>query len=278
MKKLPITAIILTLNEEINLPHCLKSIFGHVDEIIIVDNGSTDKTFEIAEKYGAKIVKHEDYQNQAQQFNWTLKTQEIKNPWIFRLDADEWVTEELWKELEEKLDKTPEDVSGYFIKRRVYFMGKWIKYGGYYPTWLLRLFRKDKAEYEKREMDEHIVLLEGRALNLKNDFADENHKSLEEWTAKHNNFSTREARAMLEEKKKENLGGQAGRKRKIKTGFYAKLPLFCRACLYFSYRYFIRLGFLDGRKGLIFHFLQGFWYRFLVDAKIYEKKMKNRSN
>jgi glycosyltransferase involved in cell wall biosynthesis len=279
--KLPISVIILTYNEEINLPHCLESIKDHVSEIIVVDCGSNDKTLEIAEKYGARTVEHKDYKNQAQQFNWALDNVGINNPWIFRLDADEWVTKELWRELEEKLENTPEKITGYFVKRRVYFMGKWIKHGGYYPTWILRLFQKGKGRYEEREMDEHIVLSEGKTGKLKNDFADENHKSLKEWTAKHNDFSTREAREELKAKyesqsaNRKSLGGQAGRKRALKTGFYMRLPLFCRTLAYFLYRYIIRLGFLDGRKGLIFHFLQGFWYRFLIDAKILESKKRN---
>jgi hypothetical protein len=161
-------------------------------------------------------------------------------------------------------------------------MGKWIRHGGYYPTWILRLFKKGRAKSEERAMDEHIVLLEGKSARLKNDFIDEMRKSLEWWTAKHNNYSTREAeeRMKIEERKpgvsESKLEGQAKRKRAIKNNFYLKLPLFFRAFLYFIYRYFIRLGFLDGKEGLIFHFLQGFWHQFLIDAKIYEKR-KNRA-
>lgn len=273
MKKLPITVLMVTYKEEVHISHCLESVVGNVDEVVIVDNGSTDKTVEIAKGFGAKVVEvsHDMYKNQAQMFNWSLDNVEVKNDWIFRLDADEWVTENLWEELREKLGETPEDVSGYFIKRRAYFMGRWMKHGGYYPTWILRLFRKGKARYVgEREMDEHLTVLEGKTARLENDFADENRKSLEEWTDKHNDYSTREARATLEEKKK-GLKSRAG----ANAGIYSKLPLFCRAFGYFIYRYFFRLGFLDGKKGLIYHFLQGFWYRFLVDAKIYEQKIKN---
>jgi glycosyltransferase involved in cell wall biosynthesis len=274
MNKLPITVIILSFNEELNLPQCLENVTPHVDEVIVVDSGSTDKTKEIAENFGAKLITHLDYKNQAQQFNWALENVEIKNDWIFRLDSDEWVTEELWNELEKKLKDLPEEITGCYIKRRVYFMGKWIKHGGYYPTWFLRIFRKGKAKYENREMDEHAVLIEGKSIKLKNDFADENHKSLFEWTAKHNDFSTREIKARENENKNINLEGQANRKRNIKIGFYSKLPLFCRAFAYYFYRYIIRLGFLDGKEGLIFHTLQGFWHQFLIDAKIYESRYK----
>jgi len=274
MKKLPITAIILTYNEELNLPQCLKNIEPHVDEIIVVDSYSTDKTKEIAKKHDATVVDHE-FKNQAQQFNWAIDNLEINNEWIFRLDADEWVTDELWDELEEKLEKTPENITGYTMKRRVYFMNRWIKHGGYYPAWFLRLFRKGKARYEERAMDEHAYLTEGKSKKLKNDFVDQNHKPLKEWISKHNNFSTREVKAR-EKEARQNIKGQAKRKRKLKTHFYSKLPLFCRAFAYFIYRYIFRLGFLDGKEGLIFHTLQGFWHQFLIDAKIYEKRKNDQ--
>jgi len=243
-------------------------------EIFVVDSFSIDKTLEIAGQYGAKVVQHL-FENQAQQFNWAIDNLDIKNEWILRLDADEYLTEELKEEIKKEISSSTE-VNGYFIKRRVYFMGRWMKHGGYYPTWLLRLFRKGKACSEQREMDEHIILLEGSAEKLKNDFIDDNKKNLESWIAKHNDFSTREARERL---KSEFVGieGQAGRKRWIKQNLYLRLPLFLRAFLYFIYRYFFRFGFLDGKEGLIFHFLQGYWHQFLTDAKEYEamKKIKH---
>jgi len=283
--KISISVIILTYNEELNLENCLKNIADWVNEIIIVDSFSSDKTLEIAKKYTSKIVKH-SFVNQAEQFNWALDNLEIKNDWILRLDADEHLTEELKKEISQTLinaDKKLIDadnisinqqnqhesacaVNGYYIKRRVYFMGRFIKHGGYYPAWILRLFKKGEARSEEREMDEHIILLAGQAGKLNNDFIDDNKQSLNRWIEKHNSYSLREAEAAI----KENYGGKKNR------AFYYKLPLFCRAFLYFVYRYFFRLGFLDGKEGLIFHFLQGFWYRFLVDAKIHEiKKAKS---
>ena len=282
--KLSISIIILTYNEEIHIERLLKNITDWCDEVFIVDFFSTDKTLEIAKKYGCKIFQHK-FENQAQQFNWALDNIKIKNDWILRLDADEYLTETLKEEISFSLNPlTPRftglrfrlgfgekeissfmEVNGYFIKRRVYFMGRWIKYGGYYPTWILRLFKKGKARSEQREMDEHIVLLEGKAEKLKNDFVDDNKKNLEWWTDKHNNYSSRETA--------DALSGDYGIGKKK---FYYRLPLFCRAFLYFIYRYFFRLGFLDGKEGLIFHFLQGFWYRFLIDAKIYEQRNKGK--
>ena len=285
--KLPISVIILTYNEELNIGNCLKSVADWANEIIIVDSFSADKTLEIAKKHTNKIAQR-TFVNQAEQFNWALDNLEIKNEWILRLDADEYLTEELKSEISEifnirtsdVLNVPKLDINGFYIKRQVYFMGRWIRHGGYYPAWFLRLFRKGKARSEESKMDEHLVLLEGKAERLKNDFIDDNKKNLSWFIQKHNNYASREADGILRTSDVLNIGtsnvqklsGQVAKKRWLKDNFYYRLPLFCRAYLYFCYRYFIRLGFLDGKEGLIFHFLQGFWYRFLVDAKIYESK------
>ncbi len=274
--KTSVSVIILTYNEELNIKNCLKNVVDWAAEVFIVDSYSTDKTLEIAKKYSCKIFQH-PFENQARQFNWALENLEIKNEWILRLDADEYLTEELKGEITEKLKNTADAITGFYMKRRVYFMGKWIKHGGYYPTWILRLFRHGKGMSEEREMDEHIILSEGKAERLKNDFVDDNEKDLESWISKHNDFSTREARERLKGESVE-VGGQAGRKRWLKQNLYLRLPLFFRSFLYFIYRYFFRLGFLDGKEGLIFHFLQGFWHQFLIDAKIYESKRKHPDN
>jgi glycosyltransferase involved in cell wall biosynthesis len=265
--KLPISVIILTYNEELNVENCLKSVADWANEIIVVDCFSTDKTKEIAKKYTIKIAEH-TFINQAQQFNWALDNLEIKNDWILRLDADEYITEELKKEISEILAGIPSEVSGFYIKRRVYFMNRWIKHGGYYPLWFLRFFKKGKARSEEREMDEHLVLTEGKSGNLKNDFIDNNRKNLTWWTEKHNKYATREANDVVK--------GNYGIKKKV---FYYRLPPFFRVFCYFIYRYFFQLGFLDGKEGLIFHTLHAFWYRFLIDAKIYEqrKNLEDRS-
>jgi glycosyltransferase involved in cell wall biosynthesis len=247
-------------------------------EVIVVDSGSTDGTVAAAKKYGAKVVVHE-FVNQAQQFNWALDSVPIVGDWILRLDADEYVLPELRDEIAEAIAAASPEMSGFEMKRRMYFWGRWIRHGGYYPTWLLRLFRAGKGYSELRAMDEHIVVTEGRVDRLEHDFVDENRKGLSFWVDKHNRYATREAEEVLSRilhpaSHVERLEGQAGRKRKIKMSFYYRLPLFLRAFLYFIYRYIFRLGFLDGVKGLVFHFLQGFWYRFLVDAKIYEARYR----
>lgn len=259
--------IILARDEELNLPRCLESIKSLGAKVWVVLNNTDDRTPEIARAAGAEIVPHEDYVNQATQFNWALDNLPLKGEWVLRLDADEWLTPELVDEIKEKLDSVSSEVSGFYLKRRVYFMGCWIRYGGYYPTWILRLFRRGRARSEEREMDEHIMLSEGRAERLKNDFADENRKPLSAWIAKHRDYAAREARAALR--------GHISNTRKFKKSFYYSLPPLVRPVLFFLYRYFLQLGFLDGIAGLKFHFLQGLWYRWLVDVNIINLRWQN---
>ena len=284
MRKLDLSVIILTYNEEIHIERCLKSIYGWVNDIFIVDSYSTDKTLEIASRYTNHIYQHE-FVNHANQFNWALENLPIKTEWIMRLDADEYVTDELRDELLEKLEKFPDEIVGLYVKRRVYFMGRWIKHGAYYPIWLLRIWRKGKGYCEQRWMDEHIKITEGKCAFLENDIVDYSLKPLHWWINKHNSYATREAIDLLnykywfmkyDEIKPKFFGTQEERKRWLKMK-YSRMPLFVRPFLYFLYRYFFKLGLLDGNEGLIWHFLQGFWYRFLVDAKIYEIERKAKA-
>lgn len=256
-----LAVIILTYNEEKNIEKCLKSIADLANEVFLVDSFSSDRSVEIAQKYGATVVSHE-FVNQADQFNWALDNLDIKSDWILKLDADEELTPRLREEIKSVLPNTSSAVSGYYIKRRVYFMHQWIRHGGYYPIWFLRLWRKGKGRSEIRSMDEHIILSDGKAEKLRNDFIDDNKKGIKDWIQKHKNYALREA----QEVRAGNLG--EGGKRKL----YYSLPPFLRVLLYFIYRYFIKFGFLDGIRGSIFHILHGLWYRFLVDWNIIRSK------
>ena len=276
-KKQDLSVIILTYNEQKHIERCIKSLLPIAKNIFIVDSYSTDKTVEIAKLLGAKVYQNK-WVNYATQFQWGLDNCPIETEWVMRMDADEYVLPELAEEISAKMSMLSDDISGVYIKRRVYFMGKWIKYGGYYPTWLLRIWRYDKGRIEQRWMDEHIKLTSGKKVQFQNDIVDENKNNLTWWTTKHNNYATREAIDILnilynftsyDEIVPNIFGTQEQKKRWLKIR-YASLPLFIRPVLYFHWRYFLKLGFLDGKQGLIWHFLQGFWYRFLVDAKIYE--------
>jgi glycosyltransferase involved in cell wall biosynthesis len=277
-----LSVIILTHNEEENLLQCLASLRGIDADIFIIDSGSTDKTVELAQKQGCHVLFH-PWENYAKQLNWALQNIPICTPWLMRLDADERLTPELVEELKQTLQQSPEDVTGYQVKRRVVFMGRWIRYGGYYPTWLLRIWKSGLGTCEQRWMDEHIVLSEGKVANLEHDIIDENNKGLSFWIEKHNRYADREVQDLLAIISEQNDSllistqhSQAKTRRWVKKNLYSRSPLFIRAFLYFLMRYLFGLGFIDGREGLIFHFLQGFWYRFLVDAKLYEIRLKEK--
>lgn len=273
-----LTVIILTLNEEIHIKRCIESVKDTAEDIFIVDSFSTDKTIEIAESLGVKVYQNKWVNNHAKQFNWALNNLPIKTKWILRLDADEYLTPELQKEIKEKFPYLTEDISGIIIPLRRVFLNREIKRGTG-KIKLLRMFKHIKAICEQRWMDEHIVLLEGKSVEFENDFVDHNLNNLSWWTVKHNGYAIREAIDLLDielgliENKNTNfkLSPQAESKRKKKYK-YAKQPLFLRSFLYFLYRYFFKLGFLEGKEGFLWHFLQGWWYRTLVDAKIFEIK------
>ena len=272
-----LSVIILTNNESKHIGRCIKSLLLITDKIFIVDSYSTDNTVEIAEGLGAVVVQNK-WISYAFQFNYGIQHNPHQTQWLMRMDADEYITPELAEELKTSLALTPENVSGLYVKRRVVFMDQWINHGGYYPIWLLRIWRRGLGVCEELWMDEHIKLNSGTTAQLQNDIVDHNLNNLTWWTQKHNHYAIREVIDLLNIKynfgNKETVtpnfwGSQEQRTRYLKIK-YANLPLFTRPFMYFLFRFVIKGGFLDGKKGLIWHFLQGFWYRFLVDAKIYE--------
>lgn len=279
---LDLSVIILTYNEEIHIARCLDNVKSIAKHVFIVDSLSTDKTCENAGERGALVYQNKWPGNQAAQFNWALDNLPIETKWVLRLDADEYLTEELLEELRQNLENVSDDVTGVVLKRRHVFLGKWIKRGTY-PVKLLRIFQYKKAVCEQRLMDEHIQLLEGRSIEFNFDFVDDNQNDLGWWTVKHNNYAIREAIDLLDLEynlfPREQVGflaEQAAEKRAKKIS-YAKKPLFVRSFAYFVYRYFFKLGFTEGKEGFLWHFLQGWWYRTLVDAKVFEIK-KNCGN
>ena len=245
-----LSILILTKNEAVNLPTCLASLLSLEADVYIVDSGSTDETVEISNSFGCQFVSH-PFVNHAEQINWALENLPIRTPWIFRLDADEHITRELARDLPDILAAAPDIVSGFQVKRRVFFMGKWIRHGGYYPTWLLRIWRTGLGTCEQRWMDEHIVLSNGEVANLKHDIIDENKKGLAFWIDKHNCYADREVQDILaaqSSSQSDLLQGsqfsQAKQRRWVKKVVYARFPLFARAFAYWLLRYICGLGFL----------------------------------
>ena len=271
-----LTVLILTRNEEKNIKKCIHEVKDIAKRIVIVDSGSTDKTVEIAAELGAEILTNE-WKNYSSQYNWGISHANIKTKWIFRLDADEFLTQAARNEIE-ILCKEHEhtDVNGFVVRFTVNFLGKELKHGGIYPFRKLLIYKSDKGVMEERNMDEHIVLKEGRSIELKNDCIHQDFKDLTAWIDKHNKYSNREVLDYFASLENDSLNDyhklnrKARFKRFVKFGIYYKLPLGMRAFIYYCYRYYFRLGFLDGKEGKIFAFLQAYWYRFLVDAKIYE--------
>jgi len=187
-----LSVIILTYNEEKHIARCINSLKPIAKNIFIVDSFSSDKTVEIAKSLGAKVYQNE-WKNHAVQFQWGLDNCPIDTTWVMKMDADEYILPELAKEINEKLPALNKDITGIYIKRRVYFMDRWIKHGSYYPIWLLRIWRYEYGRMEQRWMDEHIKLSEGNTINFKYDLVDENLNNLTWWINKHNGYASREA-------------------------------------------------------------------------------------
>ncbi len=280
-----ITTIILTYNEEKHIERCIKNAFQFSEKVIIIDSFSTDHTVDLAKSFGAEVHQHA-FVNHAQQFNWGLQNINITTDWVFRLDADEYLSPELIQEINTEVPKMDANISGLVMERKMVFLGKVINKGN--VKWnMLRLFRTGKGKCEERWMDEHIVLFEGQSKMLQNAFYDDNLNPLGWWIDKHNAYSIREAVDLLNLKyhflpeKKEHLSAAMSKdanEKRLKKEKYNNMPLFWRSFLYFVYRYFFKLGFTEGKEGFLWHFLQGWWYRTLVDAKIYEIEKATNGN
>lgn len=274
-----LAVVILAFNEAAHIERAVRSLRALDATAFVIDSFSTDGTPELARAAGATVVQHR-FVNYAQQYQWGLDNLPIESGWVMRLDADETLTPELVEEIRRRLPTLPPDVTGVNLKRRHVFLGRWIRHGGRYPLVLLRIWRRGCARIEQRWMDEHMVLLHGRSVTFAHDFSDENVNDITYFTDKHNKYATREAIDVLSTRYGLGVADdaiftaeasvQATRKRMVKERLYNHLPLWCGPLGYFVLRYLFQLGFLDGTQGLVYHFLQGFWYRFLVAAKVWE--------
>lgn len=273
---LNISAIILTYNEEIHIERCINNVSRIAKEIFIIDSYSTDNTIEIAKSLGARVYQNKWEKSYSKQFNWALKNCDISTKWILRIDADEYLTDELINELYAKFEKIPDSVSGIEIPLKRIFMGHEIKRGIKKST-QVRFFKYGKAECEQRCMDEHIII-QGGVTEFHGAWVDNNLSTIGQWITKHNGYAERETidllinnYAVIDKCSDMHLTKKAAIQRKNKLN-YSRMPLFWRAFFYFCFRYIVKGGFLDGKEGFLWHFLQGWWYRTLVDAKILEIK------
>ena len=276
-----ITAVVIAFNEEIHIRRCLERLKPAVDRIVVVDSYSTDGTDEIAREMGADVL-HNRFVNHAAQFQWGVDNAGIAEGWILRIDADEYLEPALVAEIRERVEALPPEVTAVEMRRKAFFQGKWIRWGGYYPIVLTRLWRVGAARIEQRWMDEHIVVEHGQTLLFRRgDLVDDNLKDIGWWTEKHNGYTTRQMVEFISLEYPELTGARAPEgelnraarlKRFLRNGLYARAPLYLRALLYFLQRYFLRLGFLDGRAGFVFHTLQGYWNFLLMDVKIGEAR------
>lgn len=269
-----VSVIILTKDEKLHIGRCLERLRDlNPRQFFVVDSFSTDETKSIVEYFNSTFqrqletpaidfVEHEWPGNQAAQFQWALDNLPIEAKWILRIDADEYLTDELIAEIKERLPQIEDDVDGVILKRRHvvgWLDNRWIK-RGMYPTRILRLFRRGRGDSDLKIMDEHIVV-EGRVVEFDNDFVDHSLISFADWQTKHRGYAKREARSYLS-------GERSTGEKAAKKDAYYKLPRYFRAIVYFCIRYFLKLGFLDGVAGWRWHFWQGLWYRWIVDREI----------
>jgi len=272
--------IILAFDEEKNIAQALGSVCGWAREVFLLDSFSADETVAIAGNYPCQVFqKH--FENYALQRNWALDNLPIRSEWIFFLDADEWVPEDLRDEISSAIASVPHE-DGFYIKRRFVWMGRWIR-RGYYPTWLLRLFRRGKGRCEDRQVNEHI-LVAGPCGRLNRDFIHEDRKPIETWLEKHIHFAHREAEERFGVRTNDAYlcprltGSPSERRRWLQHSIYSRLPGFIRPWLRFIYIYILRGGFLDGREAFIYHFLHALWYSTLIDLKCLELRQQGRDN
>ena len=281
-KRIPVSVLIPAKNEELNLPACLESV-ARADEIFIVDSQSEDRSIDIAESYGAKVVQFHFNGRWPKKKNWSLENLPFRNDWVLIVDCDERITPELWDEIAMAIENPEYD--GYYLNRKVFFLGKWIRYGGKYPDWNLRLFKHKLGRYENlqtedipntgdNEVHEHVIL-QGQVGYLKEDMLHIDFRDIYQWLARHNRYSNWEARVYYnllsgEDDSttiKANLFGDAVQRKRFLKKIWVRLPF--KPLLRFILFYFIRLGFLDGIPGYIYARLLS-QYEYQIGVKLYE--------
>ena len=274
-----LSIIILTYNSELSLAETLRSVVSLSDDIHVVDSFSADRSVEIARSYGVTVAIHA-FESYGLQRNWAISSLPFKYQWQLHLDADERITPELLQEIMNL--EEPSDVSGFYIPRLMWFLGRPIRHGGMFPQWHMRLFRSGYGECEARKYDQHFYVKAGQTQKLKGFMIDDVRMPITEWTLRHNRWSDAEVQEQVCTDSTGRIEGKAFgnpvEKKRFLRGLYNHCPLFLRPFVLFFYRYIIRFGFLDGTEGFVFYVLQTFWFRFLIDAKLFEQKLAGSSS
>jgi glycosyltransferase involved in cell wall biosynthesis len=273
------SVVILAFNSAETLPATLERALSVSDDVFVVDSFSTDDTAQIACRMGAKVYRH-NFENYGSQRNWAIDSLPIRYPWQLHLDADEWMDDLLVQSIR-NLPEAPSQ-AGFLVPRYLKFLGRVLKHGAMSPTWHLRLFQTGVGRCEHRKYDQHFYLLSGVTARLPGHMIDDVRMSLSEWTARHNRWADSEVAELTASESSETIQrkalGNAIEQKRYWRAKYNNLPLFVRPVALFIYRYFIRLGCLDGKEGLIFWVLQTFWFRFLIDSKLFEKRLSHTSH
>lgn len=269
------SVLILTLNEEVNLPNCLASLTW-CDDVVVLDSYSTDGTEAIAKNWGVRFVQRE-FDDYASQRNYGLTRIKYGNAWVFMVDADEVVPPELAQEIQTTVNTCSDAMCLYRIRRKDYFVGRWIRYSSGYPTWFGRLARLGRVRVERAINEEYHT--DGQVGLLKEHFVHYPfNKGFHVWVGKHNRYSTMEAEAMMSGsthriRLKELYHSDPVIRRKAIKGFVYSLP--GRPLLMFCGMYFLRRGFLDGRAGLTYCLFRAF-YEFMINCKVKEIQLRKK--
>ena len=264
-------------NEVRHIERSVKSALSLTPYVYVVDSESTDGSIEVAKALGAEVFQYKwtSSSNFSTKINWALNNLPIKTDWAIRLDADEYFMDNCVQNLNKDLGEVPDDVNGITLIRRIFFMGRWMKHSAEYPNTSMRIFRVGHVEMESRWLDEHVDVKDGRSLDFPYDIVDDSRISISEWVSKHNIYSTKEAVELIHQeiglfnRKEMNLDNKARKKKDMKAK-YVGMPRYWRCFIWFFYREFLKLGFLDGKEGFMWNFFQGWWYRMLADVKVEE--------
>ncbi|OJW19998.1 MAG: glycosyl transferase [Planctomycetales bacterium 71-10] len=281
--KAPVSVIVPVKNEAENLRRCLPAL-DWADEVFVVDSQSTDDTCDVAVEHGAAVVQFAFNGVYPKKKNWSLDSLPFRNEWVLIVDADEVVVPELAEEIRARIEA--DEADGYYLNSKYYFLGRRIKHCGYSECWNLRLFKHALGRYERmpdhsggrsgdNEAHEHVEL-QGRVGRLTHELDHHAYPTIAAWVEKHNRYAVWEA-AQYERFLSEPIPKTIGRGKRFKRMLkkvYLRLPM--RPAVRFLYAYVARLGFLDGRPGLVFCTLLSF-YDFLAWANVYERRTAERA-